>query len=367
MVIGRRHSSLMKKFRRASVSSRLKALLSVTENFTRADNAGLGAANNTSALWNSVRGSWGIATNKGSSSAASGYPLSTLTFSKEDVTLSASGTGPGVGTAFWVTDSNNWWATYVQANQVCQTCTNTVNCATFVTNFTFTPASGGNCANFTTTCNSYNAYNPGNTFFYQSCDNFWTQNSCPGSFGGGCGACAENTCYNNPSGHSCGYINCSYVGGYNFPVRCCCNTEQGSNASGGNCASSSTNCAAYNTYYPSTFNSTTNCATYNTATNYDCDCVTNQSVSLIKSVSGTITNVANHAFNAAVASFKTILSGDVVTVQGFSSTGYTSQIGANRTTNISGQATKTKKHGIIAAPVTHAAAQTTVISEFKVE
>jgi hypothetical protein len=88
---------------------------------------------------------------------------------------------------------------------------------------------------------------------------------------------------------------------------------------------------------------------------------------LIKSVSGTITNVANHAFNAAVASFKTILSGDVVTVQGFSSTGYTSQIGANRTTNISGQATKTKKHGIIAAPVTHAAAQTTVISEFKVE
>jgi hypothetical protein len=122
------------------------------------------------------------------------------------------------------------------------------------------------------------------------------------------------------------------------------------------------------TYYAGgTFNSTTNCATYNTATNYDCDCVTNQSVSLIKSVSGTITNVANYAFNAAVASFKTILSGDVVTVQGFSSAGYTSQIGANRTTNISGQATKTKKHGIIAAPVTHAAAQTTVISEFKVE
>ena len=84
MAIGRRHSSLMKKFRRASVSSRLKALLSVVENFTRANNAGLGAANNTSALWTSVRGSWGVTANKGVSSSASGYPISTLTFSKED-------------------------------------------------------------------------------------------------------------------------------------------------------------------------------------------------------------------------------------------------------------------------------------------
>jgi hypothetical protein len=366
VALGRRYNSIMKKFRRASVVSRLKALVSVVENFSRANSASLGKAGSTSALWSPVRGSWGITANKGVAASATGYPISTLTFTKEDVTISASGVGPGVGTAFWVTDSNNWWATYVEANQVCQTCQNTSNCANFVTNFTFTPASGGNCASFTTTCNAYNPYNPGNTFFYASCDNFWTSNYCPGYFGGGCGSCAENTCYNSPSGTSCGYINCSYVGNYNFPVRCCCNTEQGSNASGGNCASFSTNCASYNTFYPSQYNSTTTCAAFNAVTNFDCNCVTNQSISLIKSVSGTVTNVANHAFNAAVASFKTILSGNTVTVRGYSANGYTSQIGADRTTNISGQV-KSKKHGIVAAPVVYAPVQTTQIAEFKVE
>lgn len=361
----------MKKFRRASVSSRLKALLSVVENFTRANNAGLGAANNTSALWTSVRGSWGITANKGISSSASGYPISTLTFSKEDVTLSASGVGPGVGTAFWVTDSNNWWATYVEANQVCQTCQNTSNCANFVTNFTFTPASGGNCANFTTVCNAFNTYYPGNTFFYYNYNQHAVANYyCPNGLGGGhCGGCDWTACLNSPNGQNpCyppGYANCSF--GYPWTWYCCPDGPyQGSNASGGNCAASSTNCAAYNTYYPSTYNSTTNCAAFNAITNYDCNCVTNQSVSLVKSVSGTITNVANHAFNAAVASFKTILSGNTVTVKGYSSNGYTSQIGADRTTTISGQV-KSKKHGIIAAPVTHAPVQVTQIAEFKVE
>ena len=118
----------MRRFRFVSVISRLKALLNVIELFDRASNASLGKTT-TGATWDTIRGAWGIDTSQRAvtSTSASAYPLSTLTFSAEDVTISVGGVGPGVGTAFWVTDSNNWWGTYVDGVQVCQTCSNPGN------------------------------------------------------------------------------------------------------------------------------------------------------------------------------------------------------------------------------------------------
>lgn len=145
--------------------SRLKALVSVIETFNRTDAASLGKTD-SGASWSNIRGSWGISSNKASSStAASSYPLATLTFSKEEVTLTAKGVGPGVGTAFWITDSDNWWGTYVDTVQTCDTCSSGGNCSTYGTQcnannatvYGVTSYTGGNCATYANQCTSNNA------------------------------------------------------------------------------------------------------------------------------------------------------------------------------------------------------------------
>ena len=180
--------------------SRLKALVSVIETFNRTDAASLGKTS-TGASWSNVRGSWGISSNKASSSdAASGYPLATLNFSKEDVTLTAKGVGPGVGTAFWVTDSNNWWGTYVDTEQTCQTCSTAGNCNAYGSVY----SSGGNCATYGT---QVTANNPtvGTTFCATSNPTYYATQ-----------VAANSTCVNygtNYSGGTCANYGTNYSGG----------------------------------------------------------------------------------------------------------------------------------------------------------
>jgi hypothetical protein len=334
--------------RSSAVISRLKGLVSIIETFNRTDGVLGNAAGTTSVPWSSVRGSWLLSSNKAiSASAGSDYPISTLSFTKEDVTLSADGIGPGVGTAFWVTDANNWWGTYQDSNYTCQTCYNTSNVASYVTNSTYVPASGGNCASSSSPCGSYNAGNPapGYYCYFTNIDPSW--------FGWGCGGLqpgAWNT------------VSCGQCGG--CPGTCCRRCEQNYNA--GNCASYYQSCNAYNTYYPAfTFN-TSNISTYNASTPYSCNCTTSYSIKLIKNVAGTISTVTSFAISAAIVGMKTVLSGNSVTVKAYSASGYTSQIGADQSFTISGQ-TKTKKHGILKAPNTYTPTQTSIIDEFRGE
>jgi hypothetical protein len=328
-----------------SVISRLKGLLSITEPFTRSDNASLGFAASSSSQWSNVRGSWAIATNKASSATAgSSYPLATLVFTKEDVTLSVDEIGPGVGTAFWVTDSNNWWGTYQDATQTCQTCTNTSNCATYVTNTVNVAAVPGNCATYSTVCSSYNApvyngegYSPA----------FCSAGPCPApSVSRACNACGGPGCCPAP------YTNCCAVYGPRF--------------SPGTCSANSTPCNAYNATTPAYSYTVSNCSTYNAVTNYDCNCTTAYSVKLIKSVSGTVSQVASFAIASIAVGMKTVLSGNTVTVKAYASTSYASQIGADQSTTVTGY-TKTKKHGILKASTTYSPAQTSVIGSFGAE
>jgi hypothetical protein len=418
--------------------SRLKALVSVIDLFNRTPEnpASLGVAGG--APWSAVRGTWGVSSGKAiSGESPSNYPLATLTFTKEDVTLSVDGVGPGVGSSFWVSDAGNWWGTVVDGEQSCQTCYNAGTCQQFFNccNGNTNPVVPGNpfsccvgstnpvvpgnnfscCVGSTnpvvpgnsfTYCVSSNPFVPGNTFQYTYCSSVSYQNvyfvvnyTC------GCANCSGNSC-NAAPGSSCGLTfaqaqacggckRCSTSAGgtqvctgYSIQFATnpssggnCNQTAQGTNApSGGNCnqpgtcqnAPSGGNCNQPGTCYNASTGGNCNqfasncCYAYNTGNAFSCNCVVNNKVRLVRSISGTISNVATFSFNATVAGFKTILSGNTVTVKAYSGSGYQSQIGSDQSTTVSGY-TKTKKHGILKGPVTYTEAQTSEINEFRVE
>ena len=69
---------MARKTKKNIIVSRLKALLNIIESFNRSNADVLSAAGSTSAQWTSIRGSWGISSNKASSSTdASNYAIST--------------------------------------------------------------------------------------------------------------------------------------------------------------------------------------------------------------------------------------------------------------------------------------------------
>jgi hypothetical protein len=370
------------------IASRLKALLSITETFNRADTSSLTTAGSTSAKWDSVRGSWGISSNKASSStSASSYPISTLTFSKEDVTISIDGITSGVGTAFWVTDSGNWWGTYVDGTQSCQTCASGGNCASYYSccqgtmngsnPYTATccfgnynavnTVSGTNpatCNNgFATTCpcSTYNLGNIAGYYVYYACGG--SGNAAPASSCGltfaqaqACGGCKRNSSpYYNGGNCVCPASQC--IGGYTPGTDYSYTNTSTCNQTG--------DCTQFNVSYCNSNYDSNCCGSYNATTYYDCNCVTNNSIKLIKSIAGTISTVATFALSSTVAGFKTILNGNTVTVQAYSGSGYTSKIGSDQFSTVSGYS-KTKKHGILKAPTTYAASQGSAIDEFKV-
>jgi hypothetical protein len=86
----------------------------ISDNFNRPNSSTLGTASNGIAQWITLRGSWGVSSFQASSTtAASSGALATTTLTKPvpnyqiDLDIPS---GAGVGTAFWVTDQNNWWA-----------------------------------------------------------------------------------------------------------------------------------------------------------------------------------------------------------------------------------------------------------------
>ena len=295
----------MKKLKRAAQSSIIKGLASIVDSFDRSNNGSLGApSGDASTLWTNQSGTFGISANKATAtSAVSGQPVATLTFSKDTMTVGADGITPGYGTAFWVTDANNWWATYVDVTQTCSTCYNTSNCSAYSYFVSFYQFAGYNYANF--------AYTP-------------TQGSCPAGWNGGIP-----------------WFVCE------GEMNDCCSTYFNSNPS-------------YNTVYG------TSCNAYNASTPYTCNCVNNYTVKLIKKIGGTLSTVISFSYAAVIASFETLFNSSTgqVTVKAYSGANYASQIGADQSTTATGF-TATKKHGIMATSVTYSPAQGSSIDSFK--
>lgn len=426
--------------RRKNVAiSRLKALLSAIDLFDRSNNAfSLGSTGGSP--WAQIKGTWGINNNKAvSGDSPSTYPLATLTFTKEDVTISVDGVGPGVGSSFWVTDAGTWWGTVVDGVQQCQTCYNAAVCNQFFnccngnfnavvpgSSFTYcTAANSGSqftyCISGTTNsgwnsggggnCSSWNAVVPGNSFTTFTCNAWNTSNLFFSvTYGCGCGGCS-GSCNGATSslcgGSCCTTSACGGLSGPNGCKRCSVSAYNTSNCAGGNTStgtnpSTGGNCAG--TYNPITnptqwFSFTCNggnatawnsgtcfqwatgtnpstggncnafafncCSAYSPGNAFSCNCVVNNRVKIIKSVGGVVSDVSTFIFGTAIAGFRTILSGNTVTVRAFSGSNYTSQIGTDQSATVSGY-TKTKKHGILKAPVTFTNAQTSEINEFRV-
>lgn len=84
----------------------------ITDSFNRANTTtGLGTTD-TGQSWLATRGNWFVNSNQAQSNdTASNYPLASVEFGSADTTVSLSVT-PGVGPAFWVTDSGSWFASY---------------------------------------------------------------------------------------------------------------------------------------------------------------------------------------------------------------------------------------------------------------
>jgi hypothetical protein len=145
-------------------------------------------------IWGSAL--WSVVSNKVSTStAASSYPLASLSTPSSNVTMSLKGISQGSTAALWVTDSNQWWGigidqTTVSASTLnpteraitgcsCQTCTNPATCSTW--NY--------QCNTWNYQCNVYNyqcnVYNyqcnsasyPAATYNYKSDTRFGVEKS----------------------------------------------------------------------------------------------------------------------------------------------------------------------------------------------
>jgi len=394
--------------------SRLKALLSLVENFSRATLTNAGA---TSAKWKTIVSGWGVSAGKGTSSAI-GALIST-TFASTDATLTAKNPAGGVGPAFWITDSGNYWSVIHNIINVCQTCTacGSYNSCTYCSSYGTCPASSCNgygscpvsvCSGGYSTCpaSSCNSWSscPASTcnWYYQSprsiCNSytttertgcgspyFYSVTVCNGygyTYKGGyaCNSwtqsprtgCGFYYTYYTTSCNSyydytvtvCGayydyYFTCCTGGYYDYYVTCC---------PGGYYNYTVTCCTGgyydYSVYcctgYSNGQSSACGCASYY---DYSCNCADNHRIDLSKKENGSetlISSTSNSTTN--IAGIKVITSGNTVTASAYSDVNFSSQIGSNLSTTNSGQ--KSKDHGIISKA--SSSSQGYTIDEFRV-
>ena len=192
------------------VASRLKALLSLVENFSRATLTNAGA---TSAKWRHVVAGWGVSGGKGTASSI-GALISTM-FASTDAVLKAKNPASGVGPAFWVTDSGNYWAVVKNTTNICQTCTacGSYNSCSYCSSTTYGRDSSCGCQSYTTQscCNSY-AYGA-----HSSCGcASYTTTSCCNSYGT-CQVCSTygtSTCCSS-------FGTCTVCNGSYYTYQCC--------------------------------------------------------------------------------------------------------------------------------------------------
>ena len=403
--------------RHSATVSRLKALLSLTENFNKVT---LTNAGSTSAKWKHVVSGWVIAAGKGTSTAI-GALIST-TFASTNATISAKNPAPGVGPAFWVTDSGNYWSVVHNVVNICQTCTacGSYNSCTYCSSYGEIAQAGctqtGTCP--ASTCNGGYSSCP-----VQGCNGGYS--SCPvQGCNGGYSSCPVSGCLeyatsprtscNSPYFYTtttCSQYAYSYKAGlqcvaytttpvtgcmsyYDYFVTVCISEflYYQTCCPGGTFTYYQTCCPGgtftyYQTCCPGGFydytvsccvgtsftyyvygctgnsygaNASCGCASYYT---YNCNCADNHRIDLIKKENGSesiISSTSNSTSN--IAGIKVVTSGDNITASAYSDTGLSSQLGSNISTTHSGQ--KSKDHGIISkASIT---SQGYTIDEFRV-
>jgi hypothetical protein len=153
--------------------------------FTRTTSGSLGTTT-SGAVWNAIRGVWFANGSAGQSdTAASSYPIATVTFA-QNANVSVS-TSNGTGVSYWVTDSGSWWASYSYNTSYscnCQTC--------YYTSYT---------------CNGGVSYSTNQPATYP-CNASYVGAICSTSFNAGIDAWANTTCASNTVAYSCNCQTC---------------------------------------------------------------------------------------------------------------------------------------------------------------
>lgn len=285
----------------------------VYDTFTRTTSGTLGTAN-TGQVWANLRGVWfanGSAAQ--SDTSASSYPVAYVNMGEPDVTVSLSVTN-GVGPAFWITDSNNWWASYAYS----QTST---GCGGGPTGWS---PSVPTCTCGSVQSQSVSDCSGGPTAWSQSvptcsCGSVESRTVIvPGYYSTEPGAC-------DPPSTS---VSCTNCGGCPSGYVCCS--------------------------YPSTSYQEYRCsASPGTSTQYRCSdsptTTTTRALRIISSVAGTVSTISpDTSLPSDPAAIKVITSGTSITATAYSDTGMATLIGTNSKTPSS--PTRGTSVGIVKAP-----------------
>jgi hypothetical protein len=323
------------------------------DTFNRANQTGIGTSSDGS-TWDSVRGSFNIATNKADGQTPANYPLAAVTMPKDSVTISLSGVTQGSTAAIWVTDSGNWYG--IGIDQTTESC----NCQTCTT--------PGNCASYYYACNSY-YYACGG--YYYACGGYYY--AC-GAYSYSCNVTGNRYCttYSSPCnvmvGPSCmtwsRVCNAYNSGNCNNADRYPCNSPSWPCGSPSwPCGSPSWPCGSES--YP--------CGSNNADTYYSCNCQTcyPQYIRFIQSASNVVSQLTSWTVANIVQSFKVIISSinpgktsATATIKPYSDTNLSTQIGSDLTYTPTGVAINAR-YGIMVKPSAYS--QGTTIDEISIE
>lgn len=295
-------------------------------------------------VWEAIKGTFQISSNKASSLTDSSHPIAAVTSFTNDVTIDITGT-TGSGAALWVTDSGNWWAVGItQEPQDCN-CTEYYNSYTYSYYYEYVSSwNTANCTSWTNYCCSY----------YNYCSSYNSSNCC----GYTCGSynssnCCGYSCYGyNAKGNCKGYYCSCYNGSNCAGYYCSC-------YNGSNCAGYTTicedyscaNCNAYNTSNP-VYTGATGYATGYSGPYYNCQTCYPSYIRIFQSVSNVVSTIVSQSISSVVQSLKVSTSGNQITAKAYSDSAQVTQVGSDLVYTATG-ATIFPKFGITVVPSTY--------------
>lgn len=313
------------------------------DTFTRADSGSdIGRASDGS-LWSIIRGTWGITSNKAStSSSASSYPMATIDMPKQNVTIDLLDTANGTGAALWVTDSGNWWGLAIdqETTTTYSTC-NASNCNAYVY------TSYNVCNAYTSSCNAYNSLycpSPWTLYYNTTCSGGFNTSTCSAFNTSTCSAYNTGKTCKSYNASTCKSYNVSNCKGYSTPVPTC--TGSGGSPSY-NCNAYTTNCSSSSAVFY------TYCSAYYDYT-YACNPVTTYPVyiRLYQSVSNTVSQIASQTLSSLAQSLKVTTSGSQITTKAYSDAAQVTQIDSDWVYTPTG-VSLTPKYGIVVTPTNY--------------
>ena len=268
--------------------------------------------------WTSTRGSWSVASDKSyTATAASSYPLATFNANTIGVSVRVdygAASTHGWGVAFWVKDSDNWWAVVTDRvlGYICASVNDTLTGTTCKQPDTTTTSTGTSCVY---SCPAGTTLSGTNCYAY----------ACPSGF-------------RVPSNSDCAAEGCvQYYGTPSYGIQYNCAYPQLTNV-----GSASATCTPY------TITTTTTGATYNATLQYS------YKIRLIKSVAGTVTEVDTKTIKVSTTSTLTIdyVQASVTKAGVITATArMNGELTIETLTNTPSSPTTAKRHGFILAPI----------------